>query len=625
MEIVTGLTLGGKYEVEEWIGEGGMATVYRGRRLPDGATVAIKILRPHLSRNAEFIERFAREANAISQLTHPHMVRILDRGEEGEIQYIVMEYVPGEDLKRLLRRRGWLSPDEAVAIAVQVCDVLEYAHSHGIVHRDIKPQNILVTPEGKVKVADFGIARALASASITQTGEMLGTIHYLSPEQARGAPVDQAADLYSLGILLFEMVTGRLPFEGENPIAVALKHLHEPPPPPSLLNPGIPEWLEGVILRALVKDPRRRYRSAAEMRQDLLRESERWRVEEVPAQEDEETRTLVLPAARQEGRPRRRAAYWVAALLLATLLASWAGWQALTDYLNVPEVLVPDLQNLSLVEAQAMVQRANLALQVVQEAYSDTVPAGAIISQDPPPERRVKEGRTVNVVVSLGPELIQVPNVVGRELEEARLLLEQARLRAGAVREVFHPEAKPGTVINQEPQPGVRVERGSSVSLVVSKGPQLVEVPSLVGKTVQEAEGLLRQAGLSLGEVQRKPSPGLQAERIESQSPSPGTRVPPAAQVSIVVLIPVPPSPGVSAQPLPSQGSERRTQLQMVVPPGPPQQEVRIVVVDDQGPKEVYRGVHAPGDRIDEVILSSGYTVIQVYIDNTLFQEIRPQ
>ncbi len=625
MEIGTGIILGGEYELQEWIGEGGMATVYKGRRVRDGVPVAIKILRPHLSNNTEFLERFAREASSISQLSHPHMVQILGRGVEGEIHYIVMEYVPGENLKQFLRRRGRLSPEEAISIAVQVCDVLEYAHSHGIVHRDIKPQNILITPEGQVKVTDFGIARALASASITQTGEMLGTIHYLSPEQARGAHVDQATDLYALGVVLFEMVTGRLPFDGESPIAVALKHLHEPPPRPSLLNPEIPDWLEGIILRALVKDPRWRYRSAAEMREDLLRKSERWRAQEPDRQGEEETRTVIFPAARQGAQPRRRPAYWIAVVLLTVFMgAAWAGWQALTDYLNVPEVVVPDLKNLSLVEAQTVVQRAKLALQVVQEAYSETVPAGAIISQDPPPDRRVKEGRTVNVVVSLGPELVQVPSVVGKEVEEAKLLLEQARLR-GAVREIFHPEAKPGTVLNQEPQPGVRVERGSTVSLVVSKGPQLVEVPALIGKTLQEAEGLLRQTGLSLGEVQRKPSPGLQVERIESQTPSPGTRVPQASPVSIVVLIPVPSFPGVTTEPLPSQGNERRTHLQMIVPQGPPQQEVRIVVIDDQGPREVYRQIHAPGDRIDEVIHSIGYTVIQVYIENTLFQEIRPQ
>jgi len=265
--IAAGSMVAGRYEILDRISEGGMATVFRARRLEDGGIVALKILREQFASDVEFITRFEREARAVSELIHPHMVRVYDSGADGNVHFIAMEYVEGENLKEYIRRHSRLEAPRALEIAAQVCDALEYAHAHGIVHRDIKPQNILLTREGRVKVTDFGIARAMSSATITQTGTVLGSVQYLSPEQARGAAVGPSTDIYSLGVVLFEMVTGTLPFEGDSPIATALAHVNQTPPPPRGLAPALPVRVEGIILFALAKSPSRRYRTPGEMRQ----------------------------------------------------------------------------------------------------------------------------------------------------------------------------------------------------------------------------------------------------------------------------------------------------------------------------------------------------------------------
>ncbi|OFX26635.1 MAG: hypothetical protein A2Z07_00095 [Armatimonadetes bacterium RBG_16_67_12] len=247
MSVANGTVLAGRYEIVDRIADGGMSTVYRARRLSDGLVVALKVLRPQYAADREFIERFAREARAAEALQHPNIVQLYESGRDGDVYFIAMEYVDGPDLKGHLRRVGRLEPDDAERIAMAVCEALEYAHHEGIVHRDIKPQNILLAPGGTVKVADFGIARALAAVTMTQPGTVLGTVQYLSPEQARGAAVGRTSDIYALGVVLYEMLTGRLPFEGDAPVAIALKHLHDPPPRPRAAQPDIPLRLEGVI------------------------------------------------------------------------------------------------------------------------------------------------------------------------------------------------------------------------------------------------------------------------------------------------------------------------------------------------------------------------------------------
>ncbi|HLQ63165.1 MAG TPA: protein kinase, partial [bacterium] len=339
--IATGQIVAGQYEILHRISEGGMSTVYAARRRGDGTIVALKILREQYSTDGDFVERFEREAKAVSELVHPHMVRVFDSGRDGPVHYIAMEYVEGANLKEYIRREGRLAPERALQIAAQVADALEFAHSHGIVHRDIKPQNILLTPDAQVKVTDFGIARALSSVTITQAGTVLGSVQYLSPEQARGGAVSRSADLYALGAVLFEMVTGQLPFDGDTPIAIALAHIHKTPPAPSSLVSGLPDRVEGIILRAMMKSPTDRYRSAGEMRGDLLGETDLWRVRPPHRVIEETPATMVLPGAALEeaqAPPTRQSLGVTAGVVFGMLVIGlYGGWQAFSRYLAVPE------------------------------------------------------------------------------------------------------------------------------------------------------------------------------------------------------------------------------------------------------------------------------------------------
>jgi beta-lactam-binding protein with PASTA domain/predicted Ser/Thr protein kinase len=639
--VVTGSILAGQYALEASVGQGGMATVFRARRLRDGAVVAVKVLREPYGYDREFVERFQREAQAAASLVHPNVVRVLDSGQDGDVRFIVMEYVHGEDLKAHLRRNGPLPPERAARVASEVCAALEYAHGQGIVHRDIKPQNILLTEDGEVRVTDFGIARALSSATITETGTVLGSVHYLSPEQARGDPVTTASDLYALGCVLYEMVTGRLPFDGDSPIAVALKHLYEEPPAPRQLNPQVPVWLEGVIRRAMAKRPEDRYGSAAEMREDLERRAEHW----------SEGPTVQLPPPRAE-----RARRWprpspavLAAVLLATLAAGMAaGWRALQGYVNVGEVVVPDFRGRPLPEVQALASQLRLQVVVGGQQYSDRYPPNTVADQDPPPGQRVREGRWITVITSQGAEVVAVPDVTRRTLTEARLLLEQARLRVGAVQEDFDDQAPRGTVVSQEPAPGTSVPRDAEVRLVVSRGPELVTVPNLVGLTLEEARAALHRVGLALDRIGYVPRPDMEAGRVAEQQPPAGARVrrsqrmavriavrpaPAPTQQAPVPASPVEPAPEPTPEAAPSPAVRatveepgeraRRVRVEVTVPAGGAG-EVRIVVIDARGVRNAYRRVHAPGERVVHVVEVEGYAIVQVYVDGRFLQEVRP-
>jgi serine/threonine-protein kinase len=632
--ITRGGVIAGRYEILDRISEGGMATVFRARRLPEGDVVALKVLREQFASDTEFVERFEREAKAVAALTHPHMVRVYDSGRDGDVRYIAMEYVEGEDLKSYIRRSGRLHPQRAAEIASQVCDALEFAHAHGVIHRDVKPQNILLTPAGDVKVTDFGIARALSSATITQTGTVLGSVQYLSPEQARGGTVGRPADLYSLGVVLYEMVTGELPFAGDSPIAIALAHVNQPPPPPRSIVPDLPPSIDGIIQLALAKSPSRRYRSAGEMRRDLIGETDLWtRVERAQLLEHTPPPTrLPLPARRPPS-----LALVIALLAIAVIGGAWGGWRVFSGYLVVPEVAVPRFVGRSLSLAQQIAAAEGLSLFVADRVYSATTPADTVISQDQPPGKSVKRGRTVGVVVSLGPEIVTVPDVQRRSLIEARLMIEQARLTVGELRETFDADVKGGFVITQDPQPGARVQRGRALKLVISKGPATVEMPPLVGRPLQEARRLLQDLGITVREVRTIPTADLDPGIVVEQSPEPGTRIRPQDRVTVTVTVrpgeeqTPPPTPIVTAQPQPAPPpgdrpapGEKVTRVELVVPAGESTQEVKIVVVDERGVRTVFQKSLAPGTRVSEMIQTRGYTIIQVYIANRLIQEIRP-
>lgn len=630
-----GRLLGGRYEILDPISEGGMAHVYRGRRVDDGRAVAIKILRDQYAHNAEFVARFEREAQAVAQLSHPRMVQIFDHGRDGDVHFIVMEFVEGEDLKTFLRRAGALDEAQARQIAAQVCEVLEYAHGMGIVHRDIKPQNILITPGGDVKVTDFGIARALAATTITETGTVLGSVQYLSPEQARGLGVGRSADLYSLGVVLYEAVTGGLPFDGDAPITIALRHVHEAPPIPRRNGSRLSREMEGIILKALAKDPDHRYRSAREMREDLLGTTSLWRL---PPPEAESTAVIRRPAAQEERRLRPRPGRPVvpmlaaAAALLAVFVGIAVGWRALNGYLNVPEVIVPDFTGRSLEEAQNLARRDHLSVQVVEQRTSSARPAGMVVDQDPPAGRSVKINRIIALVTSLGPEMLAVPDVRARSLEEARFTIEQARLTIGELREAFDQTVPSGFILLQDPAPGASVEHGTAVNLTVSRGQQVIALPNLVGRSLDQVRAMLAVLGVTLRSVDRAPRDDVPPGQVVAMTPPAGTQIRHGDAVGVTIAVrrgsvnSPPPQPIVTSTPPspPSASDRRRVDITLVIPAGPPRQMVKIVVIDQQGVHVAYQGTHSPGENLDKQVTGQGYTIVQVYLEGRLIQEIHP-
>ena len=639
-----GRVLLGEYEIAGPLGEGGMATVYCGRRRSDGRPVAVKVLREQYAHDKEFVARFEREAQALVQLSHPRMVQVFDYGRDGDVHFIVMEYIEGEDLKKQLQRVGALDEARARSIGAQVCEALAYAHAHGIVHRDIKPQNILLTADGRVKVTDFGIARALAAAGITETGTVLGSVQYLSPEQARGLGVGQSSDLYSLGVVLFEAVAGRLPFDGDTPIAIALKHIHDPVPVPQRDN-GTPVSAETrqIIMKALAKNPRHRYRSAEELREDLLGAAAHWRDKgDAGAGESADTATAVgsIGDTRVARAPRQRAKPWLAGPLIAAavgllvlVFAGMTGWQSLSGYLNVPEVTVPDFVGKSLADAQSRARRDHLNVQVVQQSYSGTVPSGFVLAQDQPAGKPVKVGRLIGLTTSLGPELVRVPDVRRRSLLDARFMIEQARLTVGEIREAYDAAVPAGVILSQDPAPGASLERGTAVYLRVSKGPETLILPDLVGRPLDEARRTLDSLGVTLRQVTQVPRVGIPQGQVVEMSPPAGTQIRHGDAVSVAIAaLPggaTPPSqPIVTGTPpspvTPSDPNRKRATVRLVIPEGAPKQFVKIVVIDARGVRTVYEKPHAPGETIDTIVEGSGYTIVQIYIDNRLIQEIRP-
>ncbi len=658
MSIAIGTVIADRYEVLDRIADGGMSTVYRARRRADGLIVALKILRPQYAADREFIERFAREARAAETLAHPNIVQVLESGRDGETYFIAMEYVNGLDLKGHLRRVGRLEPADAERIARSVCEALDYAHRQGIIHRDVKPQNILIAPDGTVKVADFGIARALAAVTITQPGEVLGTVQYLSPEQTRGAAVGRTSDLYSLGIVLYEMLTGRLPFEGDSPIAIALKHLHDPTPRLRLVQPDVPMRLEGIVLKAMAKRIEDRYGSAHEMAGDLASKTELWK--DTFTEDEAITRTFEAvedPAAIRRWRARVLA---VGVVLLAALAVGlWAGYSAFIAYLNVPEVDMPPVVGRTLPQAELIIRHAGLVLDVTERANSTTAPPDIVISQDQPPGKRLKQGRHVGVVVSLGARLVNVPDLIKKTMQEAQLAIESANLKVGALQDGYDELVKPGVVMRQDPPAGSRVPVDSPVTLVISRGPPLVEMPDLVGKPLADARRLLEDRGLVIAQLTTVGSADVEPGVVIQQTPASGTRMRPGA-TAITLTVSAKPgqegappgAPVITAEPQPvetqarptptprgetapgavqpsrpsptaSPSVLRRTRVQVVVPEGGAH-AVKIVVIDESGVHTVYQATHSPGDRVDQVVRSQGYTIIQVYVDNRLVQEVRP-
>jgi len=613
-----GELLGNRYEILEEIGQGGMALVYKAKCLKLNRIVAVKILRPQFASDEEFVARFQREAEAAASLTHPNVVNIYDVGQDGNLYYMVMEYVDEHNLKELIQQRAPFTNEEAITITQQICDALDGAHNHGIVHRDIKPHNILISHDGRVKVTDFGIARAKTSSNVTEIGVVMGSVHYFSPEQAKAGQVGSKSDLYSLGVVLYEMVTGQVPFDGESPIAIALKHLQEEPIPPSKINSQVNSCLEEVILKLLAKDPNIRFSTAGEVKkalQSCLREKDDFKNKTVILTREDLSLTKALPVSELQPKKdeaealvkRKKISPWAYALPLIFLFAVLA-W-AVPNYLAVPDVNTPNLVGKDLQEAEMLAKQKGLSVNIESRAYSDEVPVDFVISQYPAADHKVKRGRAINLIISRGPELKLVPDVSNRSLQEAALVLGQKELLVGNKIEEYNPSIPQGYIIRQIPSAGNEVKKGTKVDLVVSKGPEpaWLKIPDFIGEKVDDAKKKLEELGLKIGVIRNQETPDAEPSSVIQQSPNPGTNVQQGSRVDLVINNP--------------DGSKKNQTVSVVVPAGPEKQEVKIIVRDNNGQKIVYDAYHSPGDHIERNIQGQGNISVQIYVADSLFDE----
>jgi eukaryotic-like serine/threonine-protein kinase len=564
--MTTPQVLGERYEIGGVLGRGGMAEVHRGRDLRLGREVAVKVLRSDLARDPSFQVRFRREAQAAASLNHPAIVAVYDTGEDrtttGATPYIVMEYVEGETLRDVIRREGHLEPERAMSLAADICGALDFSHRNGIVHRDVKPGNVMITPQGTVKVMDFGIARAVSdsAATMTSTAAVIGTAQYLSPEQARGEGVDARSDVYSMGCLLYELVTGAPPFSGDSPVAVAYQHVREDPRLPSSINPEVPPELDAILLKAMSKNPANRYQSAAEMRNDLLRALAGQRVEATPVMGDaEKTTILTAPPGgygagygrddrwdddEEEARRRRRRTITIVSVLAVLLLGgAIAAAIALSgDKAPAPtaQVQVPPLLNLDQAAAEKAITDAGLTVGDVTTEASSTVDPGLVISSDPASGASVDKGSAVKLAISGGPDTVGVPNVVGLTEARARSTLEQAGFTSVNSSQVDSLE-KAGNVVAVDPAEGQQAARNTPITLKVSTG--TLKVPEVAGKSEAEARGILTKAGFSDDQIvsQDVESDDVPEGAVVGTEPRAGSAVGTGEDIILKIAVPVPP------------------------------------------------------------------------------------
>ncbi len=570
--------LAGRYALQGLVGQGGMADVELAHDRVLDRQVAVKILHSRYADDPGFRERFKREARAAASLNHPNMVAVYDTGEEDGRPFIVMEYVAGRTLRDVLRREGVL-PHRAAEITSDAAVALHYAHERRLVHRDVKPANIMVSNEGQVKVTDFGIARALNSETVTQTAAVFGTAAYIAPEQAQGLDVDARTDVYSLGVVLYEMLTGRQPFTADSAVALAYKHVSEDPVRPRDINPEISPALEAVVLKAMAKNPANRYQSARELSEDIARAMRGERVSApsvlayAPTQALRADRTMIappMPAAattvveeEEEPRGNRGIGYVALILLLLAFFALAAFFIARYLFATdpIPLVRVPNVVGDRVGQAQDRLQDAGLKTDI-RRVNNDKAPPNTVISTDPEAGEEVEDGSLVMLTVSEGPQLVRVPELAGLSEAEAIALIQQKRLSVGTPSRERSDEFEQGRVIESDPDAGRQVERGTDVNFVVSEGPATVLIPNVSGMEEAEARQSLSNACstppcLSVN-AERRFSATVPEGAVIETAPRRGTRVPFGSEVVLRVSQgPRPaPEPEPSPEPEPPEETE---------------------------------------------------------------------
>ncbi|MGX6441992.1 Stk1 family PASTA domain-containing Ser/Thr kinase [Neobacillus sp. K501] len=564
--MVIGKRLSGRYKVLEMIGGGGMANVYLAHDMILDRDVAVKMLRLDFANDEEFIRRFRREAQSATSLAHPNIVNIYDVGEENDLYYIVMEYVDGQTLKQYIQQNSPLRVEEALEIMRQLTSAISHAHQNHIVHRDIKPQNILVDRVGNVKITDFGIAMALSATSITQTNSVLGSVHYLSPEQARGGMANKKSDIYSLGIVMFELLTGRLPFSGESAVSIALKHLQSETPSVRRWNPNTPQSVENIVLKATAKDSFHRYNSVDEMEEDLRTALDSDRINEqkfiIPIDDDATKAIPVITNDRplqnldetlvhsqekipnnqsnldKKGIEKKKRKKWPIILLstvvLLTLLAIFT-ITLLPDLLSAKEIEVPEVQGMEADEAKIKLESAGLKVSKEIEITDEEIEEGKVIKTNPEEGSTVKEHASITLYISTGKEKFELSDYVGRDYEDVARLLDNYNFKDIKISEVTD-DSDPGTILSQDPESGEKVVPEETVlEFEVSKGPEKIILKDLTQYNTRGAQDYLASVGLTLDASQEAFHDTIPAGMIISQTPATGTEMKKGDKVSVVV------------------------------------------------------------------------------------------
>lgn len=574
---LVGRLIDSRYQIEAFVARGGMATVYKATDTRLNRTVAIKVMHPSLAEDPDFVRRFEREARSAATFSHPSVVAVHDQGMDGDLVYLAMEYVDGTTLRGLLRDQGPLSAPIALSIVEPVLDALSAAHRAGFIHRDVKPENVLISTTGQVKIADFGLARAIEDSTASQVtqGVLIGTVAYLAPEQVKTGHADQRSDVYSTGIILYECVVGQTPFVGATPLSVAYQHVNDDVTPPSQANPSVPAVIDELVLVATAKDPEERYADAADFSHHVhaIRStldpqgSETFETIAIPhqfeqpvAQPDSQlTSQVEVPPPADEGesdeadgssvdddsqsgdhsdhpqhsrlvRPHRFRGLIAAVVILALILSFGIGAWRWAEAQSVP---VPSVVGMTQTKAKATLAQERLSLDVTGQEFSDTVKRGVIISTDPAPGEGVELEGVVRAIVSSGPENVKVPKVAGLSEAAAKNKLEDVNLTAQIV-EDFDDKIASGTAIEARPTSGTKVKSGSTVELVISKGPPPVTVPNVV--TMSKDDAVTRLQSLGLKVITQGQLPVVVIGRVYSQDPSGGTTVPKGSTVTLTLV-----------------------------------------------------------------------------------------
>ena len=562
---IEGKIIANRYQLLEKIGNGGMATVYRAKDLILNRFVAVKILRDEFTTDEEFIKRFNIEAQAAASITHPNIVSVYDVGKEENLYYIVMELVKGKTLKEIIVEDGALGWKWSVKVAIQIASALETAHKNNIIHRDIKPHNIIITEEGVAKVTDFGIAKAVSNSTITAFGTTIGSVHYFSPEHARGGFTDEKSDLYSLGVVMYEMLTGRVPFDSDTPVSVALKHMQEDPIEPIILKPNIPKCVNDIIMKAMQKEAKDRYANATEMIKDLemalknptgefvFNEDEKdFRTQRISLDYDKSNIDKESDDKNKKGKfskikkffekhPVLKVFAIIFACILVFSIAMGGTYFALTIG-RANDVQIPDLVELTVEEAEEKANELKLKVEIKEEKYHLEIPEGQIIEQDPAYQEnfKIKEGSTINVIVSKGQEIVKMPKVVGLTRDEATKLLKDTGLEV-EVKEEYSEDVEKNYVTKQETEDGEKIDQdeeipaGSKIIIYVSMGIEQVQVPDLSGKTESEAKSAITNAKLKWKSTEKTSDSSKPNGVVVNQSISSGSMVDKSTEITITV------------------------------------------------------------------------------------------